>query len=195
MCTYLHTQQLYSLLRDLCSPAVVCLFSQALILWNITWGTNPCYNKPMLHASPFPHRKMTKRPPKTWKNSCSASWFPLLWAAGRGKSALSCVENSTERTICSQVPTGKGERDVALLATAKWQIPGQKLGVPGWTGEKADLQTIHDCSLRAPRDPNSTECSAGGDEAECSGAAPEWAMGLPVQLRVKSGPCPPWCPS
>lgn len=123
----------------------------------------------MLHASPFPHRKMTKRPPKTWKNSCSASWFPLLWAAGRGKSALSCVENSTERTICSQVPTGKGEHDVALLATAKWQIPGRSWGCQAGLGKRLTCKQSATAACEHPGTPTARNVLLEGTRQSAAG--------------------------
>lgn len=82
-------------------------------------------------CQPFSSCKKAKRLPKTYKNSCPASCPPAGWE----KKNFSCVEKNTERIICSQVPRGKKDHEAELLAAAKWQIPVQELGMPGWAGE------------------------------------------------------------
>lgn len=82
-------------------------------------------------ASPFPLAKKQKDSPKLTR----ILDLLLVLQQGGKKKNFSCVEKNTERIICSQVPRGKKDHEAELLAAAKWQIPVQELGMPGWAGE------------------------------------------------------------
>lgn len=88
-----------------------------------------------------------------------------------------------ERIISSQVPTGKREHDVDLLAAVKWQIPVQKPGCQAGLGKTSNCEQSVATEPGSPRGPRCTGVFCWQEKQPCAtGAAPVPAAGAAPSL-------------